>query len=84
MAGILFLPILNHSAENVDHVRVELAAGATPNLHHGLLVAMVERIEEEFDRVQDLSTSRVERRLARLLLRLAQSLGRKDASWRCH
>src|ERR1700758_3665152 len=37
MAGF-FLSILNHPAENADHPWVELAAGATPNLHNGLLV----------------------------------------------
>lgn len=36
-----------------------------------------ERVEQERSRLQDLATSGVERRLARLLLRLAQSVGRK-------
>lgn len=36
-----------------------------------------ERVEQERSRLQDLATSGVERRLARLLLRLAQSIGRK-------
>jgi CRP-like cAMP-binding protein len=38
---------------------------------------MEDRLEEERSRLQDLSTSPVERRLARLLLRLAQSMGHK-------
>ncbi len=38
---------------------------------------MARRVVEELDRAQDLTTSPVERRLARLLLRLAQSMGRK-------
>jgi CRP-like cAMP-binding protein len=37
---------------------------------------MEARLEEERPRLLDLATSRVERRLARLLLRLAQSMGR--------
>jgi CRP/FNR family transcriptional regulator, nitrogen oxide reductase regulator len=36
-----------------------------------------ERLEEERSRLHDLATSDVERRLARLLLRLAQSIGRR-------
>jgi CRP/FNR family transcriptional regulator, nitrogen oxide reductase regulator len=36
-----------------------------------------DRVEQERDRFQDLATSTVERRLARLLLRLADSMGRK-------
>lgn len=41
-------------------------------------VRLVEdRVERERDRFQDLATSSVERRLARLVLRLAQSMGRK-------
>ena len=36
-----------------------------------------ERVEEYVSRLQDLATSSVERRLARLLLRLAHSVGRK-------
>jgi len=38
---------------------------------------MARRVGEELDRAQDLATSPVERRLARLLHRLAQSMGRK-------
>jgi CRP/FNR family transcriptional regulator, nitrogen oxide reductase regulator len=38
---------------------------------------MARRVVDELDRAQDLTTSPVERRLARLLLRLAQSMGRK-------
>ena len=38
---------------------------------------MAENVQEAVDRAQDLATSSVDRRLARLLLRLAESLGRK-------
>lgn len=38
---------------------------------------MEDRLEQERSRFQDLATAPVERRLARLLLRLAQSMGRK-------
>jgi CRP/FNR family transcriptional regulator, nitrogen oxide reductase regulator len=38
---------------------------------------MARRVVDELDRTRDLTTSPVERRLARFLLRLAQSMGRK-------
>ena len=38
---------------------------------------MAERLQENAGRLRDLATANVERRLARLLLRLAQSMGRK-------
>jgi CRP/FNR family transcriptional regulator, nitrogen oxide reductase regulator len=40
---------------------------------------MAERFQENAVRLRDLATANVERRLARLLLRLAQSMGRKTA-----
>ncbi len=40
---------------------------------------MAERLQENAVRLRDLATANVERRLARLLLRLAQSMGRKMA-----
>jgi CRP-like cAMP-binding protein len=41
---------------------------------------MAERIEQERNRLLELASSSVERRLARLLLRLAQSMGRRTPS----
>lgn len=48
-----------------------------PAVSLNALRLMEERLEQQRGRFQDLSTSGVERRLARLLLRLGQSMGRK-------
>jgi CRP/FNR family transcriptional regulator, nitrogen oxide reductase regulator len=48
-----------------------------PSISLNAIRLLEERVEKERDRVQDLATSSVERRLARLLLRLAQSMGHK-------
>jgi CRP/FNR family transcriptional regulator, nitrogen oxide reductase regulator len=48
-----------------------------PAISLNAVYLMARRVVEELDRAQDLTTSPVERRLARFLLRLAQSMGRK-------
>jgi CRP-like cAMP-binding protein len=48
-----------------------------PGLGHNALQIMSERVQEFQDRIRELSTERVERRIARSLLRLARQAGRR-------
>jgi CRP/FNR family transcriptional regulator, nitrogen oxide reductase regulator len=50
-----------------------------PAVSLGAIRVMAENVKMQVRRVEDLTASSVERRLARLLIRLAQSLGRKTA-----
>ena len=49
-----------------------------PSLARGLLLGLTQRLVELINRVDELTGARVEHRLARLLLRLAKELGRRE------
>jgi len=51
--------------------------GEYPGLERNALRVMADRIQEFQDRIRELSTERVERRIARALLRLTRQAGRK-------
>lgn len=73
------------SAETVENSRIiswdqgtiRQAMTAIPEIALNALGILAKRIKEFQDRVRELSTERVERRIARALIRLARQVGRK-------
>lgn len=60
-----------------DRASIENLMGQIPRIAINGLQTLADRVREFQDRIRELTTERVERRIARALLRLAQQTGRK-------
>jgi len=70
--------IVDCEAIRWSHTTLQRLAKETPALALNAMQLMAERVQDFQDRIRELSTERVERRLARVLLRLVRQVGKKS------